>query len=206
MCVRCAKRAPPALVEHRTCAVYSQLRILLDLAEFHDRFGELRFASRREQPGLQAADLLAYECYSMSSMSMTSSAAAEIARAPQKRLRSLSGAPRDFGIENDHTKRAYNRVLGDARRSKGVADTSIWKKKTCSPSTIPSAARRANRRNRIAWRHPVKRRRAKLESNSPRDNRCDSSRTMSRGGAAAPPRLAPCTPPRLAPCTHLTKT
>ena len=143
---------------------------------------------------------------SMSSMSMTSSAAAEIARAPQKRLRSLSGAPRDFGIENDHTKRAYNRVLGDARRSKGVADTSIWKKKTCSPSTIPSAARRANRRNRIAWRHPVKRRRAKLESNSPRDNRCDSSRTMSRGGAAAPPRLAPCTPPRLAPCTHLTKT
>src|SRR5215471_17416642 len=63
MCVRCAKRAPPAIVEHRTCAVYSQLRILLDLAEFHDRFGELRFASRREQPGLQAADLLAYECY-----------------------------------------------------------------------------------------------------------------------------------------------
>src|SRR6266478_4794156 len=50
-------------LEQRTRAIFSQLRRLPDLAEFHHRFGELRFASRRNTPALQAADLLAYECY-----------------------------------------------------------------------------------------------------------------------------------------------
>lgn len=50
-------------LEQRTLAIFSQLRFLPDLAEFHHRFGEIRFASRRAEPGLQAADLLAYECY-----------------------------------------------------------------------------------------------------------------------------------------------
>jgi hypothetical protein len=50
-------------LEERTCAIFSQLRRLPDFAEFHHRFGDVRFASRRDMPPLQAADLLAYESY-----------------------------------------------------------------------------------------------------------------------------------------------
>lgn len=50
-------------LEQRTRAIFSQLRLVPDLAEFHHRLGDVRFASRRDTPPLQAADLLAYECY-----------------------------------------------------------------------------------------------------------------------------------------------
>lgn len=50
-------------LEQRMRAVFWQIRNLPDLAEYQHRFGELRFASRRNTPGLQAADLLAYECF-----------------------------------------------------------------------------------------------------------------------------------------------
>src|SRR5207247_9358274 len=50
-------------LEERIRAIFSQLRLLPDLAEFHHRFGEVRFASRRDTPQLQAADILAYESY-----------------------------------------------------------------------------------------------------------------------------------------------
>jgi hypothetical protein len=43
--------------------MFSQLRDLPDLAQFHHRFGDVRFAARCDTPALQAADLLAYECY-----------------------------------------------------------------------------------------------------------------------------------------------
>lgn len=50
-------------LEERMRAVFWQIRHLPDLAEFRHRLGDLRFASRRNAPALQAADLLAYECY-----------------------------------------------------------------------------------------------------------------------------------------------
>jgi hypothetical protein len=50
-------------LETRTRAIFSQLPFLPEFAEFHHRFGDVRFASRRDTPPLQAADLLAYECY-----------------------------------------------------------------------------------------------------------------------------------------------
>lgn len=50
-------------LEQRIGAIFFQLRHLPDLAEFHHRFGDVRFAWRRETPALQAADLLVYECF-----------------------------------------------------------------------------------------------------------------------------------------------
>ena len=50
-------------LEQRTRAIFSQLRIVPVLSEFCHRLGDVRFASRRDTPPLQAADLLAYECY-----------------------------------------------------------------------------------------------------------------------------------------------
>lgn len=50
-------------LEQRTRAIFWQLRHLPDLIEFRHRFGELSFSSRRQTPQLQAADLLAYECF-----------------------------------------------------------------------------------------------------------------------------------------------
>jgi hypothetical protein len=50
-------------LEQMTRVVYSQVRRLPDLAEYHHRFGNLSIASRLDVPLLQAADLLACECY-----------------------------------------------------------------------------------------------------------------------------------------------
>jgi hypothetical protein len=50
-------------LEQKMRAIFWQMQQLPDLAEFRHRFGTLRFASRRKNAALQAADLLAYECY-----------------------------------------------------------------------------------------------------------------------------------------------
>jgi hypothetical protein len=50
-------------LEQRMRAIFWQVQQLRDFAEFRHRFGTLQFASRRDSAALQAADLLAYECY-----------------------------------------------------------------------------------------------------------------------------------------------
>src|SRR5215469_7130038 len=68
-----------------------------------------------------------------------------------------------------------------------TSDTSIWKRGRCSRWKTPSdrpLPKRPPPLNHLISVHPVKRKRAMLESNSPRDSRRDSSRTMSRGAHA----------------------
>ncbi len=50
-------------LEQRMRAIFWQMQQVSDFAAFRHRFGTLQFASRRDRPALQAADLLAYECY-----------------------------------------------------------------------------------------------------------------------------------------------
>lgn len=58
-------------LEQRMHAIYHQVQRLPDFAAFRHRFGSLRFASRRASAALQAADLLAYECYKHTANALT---------------------------------------------------------------------------------------------------------------------------------------